>query len=168
MSKKTRTITLSALFSALCVVSLYFASVFPTGQLGLAAAASLFVAAAVAETGISSGVSVFIVSSALGMLLVPDRTAPLLYIMFFGYYPVVKRLVERIISKALQWIVKLIVFNASLTLAFFVLKELFTAFTSRSRGVIIMYIAGSAVFALFDYGYSKVILFYTDRISRRR
>ena len=168
MNNKTRTITLSALFSALCVVSLYIASVLPTGQLGITALASLFVAAAVVETGLGSGVSVFIISSALSVLMVPVKTAPFLYVMFFGYYPVVKNLVERIGRVALQWLAKLIIFNASLTLAFFTLKELFIAFTSRSYGNALLYIAGNAVFILFDFGYSKVILFYMERIHKRK
>ena len=167
MSKKTRTITLAALFSALCVVSLFIASVLPTGQLGLTAVASLFVAAAVVETGYGAGISVFIISSILGMLLVPNKTAPLLYLMFFGYYPVYKNLIERINRVILQWILKLIVFNASLTLAFYILGEMFIAFTGRSFGVYMLYIAGNAVFILFDYGYSKVISFYRERIHKK-
>ena len=168
MSKKTRAVTLSAMLSALCVVLLFIASVFPTGQLGLVAAASLFVAAAVIEIGIGSGVSVFIISSILGMLIVPNKTAALLFVMFFGYYPVIKELSGRVRGIAIQWMIKLIVFNASLTLTFFMIKELFIAFTSRPLGMALLYAAGNAVFILFDYGYSKLILFYKERIHKRK
>ena len=96
MSKKTRNLTLSALFAAFTVISLYFASIWPTGLFGLVAFSSLFATAAVIDAGLASGISVFLVSSILGMLIIPDKAAPLLYIFFFGYYPVVKSLIERI------------------------------------------------------------------------
>ena len=167
MNKKTRNLTMSAIFIALCVVSLYIASVWPTGQLGIAAFASLFVAAAVIETGIGYGVSVFVVSSALCMLLIPNKIPPLLYVVFFGYYPVLKNIFERLGRVVLQWLFKLIVFNAALTLSLFLMKELFIGFTSLRFGFVVLYIAGNAVFAIFDYGYSKVVLFYKDRIYKR-
>jgi len=167
MNRKTRVLTLSALFSALTVVTLYFASVWPTGQLGLTAAASLFTAAAITEAGISSGVYVFVIGSALGMLILPNKTSPLLYVLFFGYYPVLKSLIERIGNVLLQWALKLVVFNAALTIIWFLLRELI--FNSEiSAPAAIMYPVGNAVFVLFDYGYSKLIWFYINRVSKIR
>jgi len=167
MNKRTRTLTLSALFSALAVVSLYVASVWPTGQLGLAALASLFVAAAVIESGLKRGALVFIVSSALSMLIVPNRVAPLIYILFFGYYPLVKSLIERIRSKAVQWALKLLVFNASLTIVWFLLREFIIGF-DRPVPLFLIYLAGSVVFLIFDYGLSKVIWLYIGYTNKMK
>jgi len=167
LNKKTRIITLSALFSALCLITLYIASIWPTGLYGLVAFASLFVAAAVIETGAKQGVYVFIVCSVLGFLLLPDKSAAILYILFFGYYPVVKNLIERIKSKAVQWIFKLMVFNAALTVIWVFLKELLMGFSERLSGVWIIYVLGNVVFVLFDYGYSNVLLLYVNMVSRR-
>ena len=159
--------TLPALFSALAAGSLYIASLWPTGQPGLAAVASLFVAAAVIETGLGSGLSVFIVSSALGMLIVPDRTAPLLFVLFFGYYPLVKSLSERLRGAVRPWILKLAVFNAALTVAWFLLTELVAGFLGDfTPGLWLIYLAGNIVFVVFDYGYTKLIWFYINRVSK--
>ena len=166
MNKKTRTITLSALLSALTVVSLYIASVWPTGQFGLVAFASLFVAAAVIEMRVASGFSVFLVSSALGMLILPNKAAPLLFILFFGYYPIIKSLIESIGNLIIQWILKLVVFNASLTIIWFFIRWLVPDFGEFTPGVMIIYLGGSLVFALFDYGFTKVIWLYINRISK--
>ena len=168
MSKKTRGITLSAVFSALCVIFLFIASVWPTGQLGLVALSSLFVAAAVIESGVVSGLYVFIISSGLGLLILPNKTAPLLFLIFFGYYPIIKCLIERINQTVIQWILKLIVFNASVTILWLFINELFLAFGDNPPEVWVIYLAGSAVFLLYDYGYTKLIWFYKERISRGR
>jgi len=166
MNKKTRALTLSALFAALTVISLYIASVWPTGTIGLAAAASIFVVAAIVEAGIGSGVSVFIVSSLLGMLLLPNRAAPLLYMLFFGYYPVVKSFIERLSSRPLQLVLKLCVFNLALTALWFLFGELIFDFGEFQPSPILLYIAGSVLFAIFDYGFTKVIWLYINRISK--
>jgi hypothetical protein len=166
MNKKTRTLTLSALFSALTVVFLYFASVWPTGLFGLVALASLFGAAAVIDAGLLPGVYVYLVSTMLGILLIPNKAAPLVYIVFFGYYPVIKSLIDRPDSKILQWALKFSVFFASLTVIWFLFRELVFDFGDNSPGPFLLYLGGAVVFALFDYGYTKLIWFYINRISR--
>jgi len=157
---------LSALFAALTVMILYFASIWPTGWVGLVAAASMFTAAAVIEAGVPSGAYVFIISSALGMLIIPNRSSPILYMLFFGYYPVIKSLVERIGNVAAQWALKLLAFNISLTVAWFLLRELVLGQYADIPGAVVIYLGGNAVFALFDYGFTKLIWFYLDRVKR--
>ena len=166
MGKKTRKMTLSALLAALTVVLLYIASIWPTGQLGLVAAASLFAAAAVIEAGLGSGISVFIVSAVLGMLIVPNRAAPLLYILFFGWYPVVKSLIERLRGNVRQWVLKLLVFNASLTIIWFMLRHLIIGFLGDTSNVILAYLGGNVLFVVFDYGFTKLIWYYINRVSK--
>ena len=167
MNNKTKNLTLSALFSALAVISLFFASIWPTGQLGLAAVASLFVAAAVVESGISYGICVFAVSSTIGMLLIPNRVPSLLFVLFFGYYPIVKSLIELLSEKILRWALKLLVFNASLSVMWFLLRPILFEFEA-DPGVIAVYLVGNAVFAVFDHGFTKVIWLYIVRVSLKR
>ena len=157
---------MSALFSTLAFVSLYIASIWPTGQVGFAASASLFVAAAVIETGRVSGICVFIISSALSLLLSPNRAAPLLYIAFFGYYPVIKSFIEQSKRVVLEWVLKLLVFNASLTVIWFLLRGFILDIELNQLGIVILYIGGSVLFAVFDYGFTKVVNLYINRISK--
>ncbi|MDR0491680.1 MAG: hypothetical protein LBH28_10605 [Oscillospiraceae bacterium] len=168
MNKKTRTLALSAILSAFAFISLFIASVWPAAQMSLAAFSSIFVAAAVIESSLSAGVYVFVCSSLLSIILLPDKTASLLFILFFGYYPVIKSLIERLGAIPLQWLLKLVVFNAALSVVYFFLKELIFDFGDDSPGLLIVYIAGSAIFALFDYGFTKAIRLYMYRVKRRR
>ena len=168
MGKRTRTITLSALFSAIAVLILYFASIWPTGQLGLVAAASLLTAAAVIETGLLSGAYVYIVSSVLGMLLVPNRVAALLFVLFFGFYPILKSLIERRGGLVIQWVLKLLVFNVSLTVLWLFFRAFFFSVFVSNSSFLLIYIVGNFVFVLFDYGFTKLVWFYIERVSRLR
>jgi len=166
MNKKTRNMTLSALFTALTLIALYIASVWPTGLFGLVAFASLFGAAAVIDASLASGTYVYIASSVLGMLLLPDKAAPLLYIFFFGYYPVVKSLIERLKSIILRWVIKLAVFNIALTAIWLFFRALIFDFGDNAPDFLLLCVSGSAVFALFDYGFTKVAWLYINRVSK--
>ena len=165
MNKKTRNLTLSALFTALSVIILYIASVWPTGQLGLTAVASLFVAAAIIESGLLFGIYVYITSSLISILIVPNRITPILFILFFGFYPIVKSLIEKNKQLIIQIIAKLVVFNISLTVIWFLFSELVLAFINFDLNIIFIFLIGNIVFILFDYGFTKLIWFYITRIS---
>lgn len=166
MDKRTRIITLAAVLTALTVVFLYLANMLPTVRLGLAAAASLFAIAAVIEGGVVSSVFVFIGSSVISALLLPDKTAVLVYVLFFGYYPIIKSLAERIRSVVLCWAVKLAVFELSLTAIWFLFKNLVFNAKYLETNLILIYLAGTAAFVVFDIGLTRLISFYIQRISK--
>jgi hypothetical protein len=166
--KKTsaRFITLSAAFLALTIVLLYIGNIFPAVRLAAAAAGSLMTVAAVIEAGLGSAALVYIGSAALGFLILPDKTGIFLYILFFGYYPVVKSLGERIKGAVGQWAVKIAVFNAALTAVWFLLREIVFSAEVLRLGILLVYLAGNAVFVLFDIGLTRLISFYIVRISK--
>lgn len=155
-----------AVFSAFSTAFLYLASLFPTGQLGFLGVASLFGIAGVVEFGLPGGLAVYAVTALLGLLIVPSKTLVGLYALFFGPYPVVKALAERG-SRVLEWIVKVVFFNAALTAALFALKVTVFDFTHIQYGVPVLYIAGNLIFAIFDIAVSRAIVFYMARIHPR-
>jgi hypothetical protein len=135
-------------------------------MLGLTALASVFAAAAVIEAGLASGLYVYAVSSALGMLLLPDKAAPILYMVFFGYYPVVKSLIERGRGASLKWILKLSVWTAAFAAVWLLLRAFIFGGDTAMPSVFIAYPIATAVFVLFDYGFTKLIAFYIARVSK--
>ena len=167
MKKSTRRLTVSAMMTALSVVFLYLACVFPTGQLGFTAVASLFGIAAVVECGVVSGIFVYAGTSVLGLLLLPAKSMVYLYIIFFGLYPVLKSLIERIGKLALEWVLKLALFNASLSVLWFLLRELALPESAFSYSPILVYALGNPVFILYDIGLTRLIAVYIARISKR-
>lgn len=64
--------------------------------------------------GTSSVVSVYLATSIITFLFVPDKEAVLLYVLFFGYYPIIKSSLDKIKPKALGYFVKLLIFNVSI------------------------------------------------------
>jgi hypothetical protein len=166
MDKKTRIITLAALFVAFSVIFLYLGSVIPTIRLGFAAAASLFAVAAVIETGLVSASFVYIGSSVISLLLLPDKTVILLYVLFLGYYPIIKSLAERSRSIILCWAAKIALFEAAYSVIWFLFKRLIFDSKFIETNIIFIYLAGTAAFVVYDVGLTRLIGFYIQRISK--
>lgn len=166
MTGKTKHITLTALLTALTVIFLSLTSILPTVRFGFAAVASLFAVAAVIESGIVSAIFVFIGSSVISAILLPDKTAVLIYVLFFGYYPVIKSLAERIRSLLLSWAVKLAVFEIAFTLVWFLFRSLVFDAKVLRTDVLLVYAAGTLAFLVFDIGLTRLIGFYILRISK--
>lgn len=152
--------------TACSVVMLYLASILQVQRLGIIAISSLFGIAAVIEAGIVADIFVYIGSSLVGWLIVPDKSAILVYTLFFGYYPIVKSLAERIGKPAAQWCVKLAVFNAAFSAVWFLFSSLVFASGVLKLGTAVVLIVGNAAFILYDIGLTKLISFYIVRISK--
>ncbi len=160
----TRKIAFTAVFTAFSAAFLYIASVFPSGQLGFLGVASLFGIAAVVEFGLWGGAAVYVGTALIGLLIVPSKSLVALYAIFFGYYPILKALAEKVHSRVLEWAVKLAVFNAALTAAIFVLTMAIFDFSVFHNRVYLIYLACNAVFVLFDIGVSRAIAVYLSKI----
>ncbi len=161
---RTRKLTLTAVFAAFSTVFLYLASVLPTGQLGFLGVASLFGVAAVCEYGLAGGAFVFAVTALLGFFLVPDRMNVVLYVSFFGYYPILKALAEKCRVRAAEWAVKLAVFNAAVTVDLLLYRSLFLDGKPGPWLVLGVYALLNLVFVAFDIGVSRVISVYMAKI----
>lgn len=152
-----------AVLSALGAVLLLLANVLPSGRLALLALASFPVCAALMLYGAGCASAVFAVTAALGFLLFPDTLA-LGYAAFFGYYPIVKSLAERVKSKwlvvGLKAALYIVVFAAYWLLA----RSLFPAVQTLPWYA--LFLAGAAAFAVYDWCYSMLIQLYIDKLAR--
>ncbi|MEG2119487.1 MAG: hypothetical protein RRY53_03965, partial [Pseudoflavonifractor sp.] len=93
-SKGAGRVALVGILDALSLVFLYLSSISPLGQLGIMALAGLMPVAAVVSGGFPAGVFCYATTGILSLILVPNKGNALLYLLFFGAYPLVKYLNE--------------------------------------------------------------------------
>ena len=89
-----------------------------------------------------------------------------LYAVFFGPYPVVKALAEPR-KRWTEWIIKLLFFNAALTVAIFALKMTVFDLFNIKFGVPLYYLGGNVVFVIFDIAVSRALTVYMSRIHTK-
>ena len=169
MKGRTRYITVTAMLTALTVVLLYISSIIPTGRIGMSAIAGLIAAAAVIECGVSAGVACFVTSSILALVLLPQKSTAILYLLFFGYYPILKSLFERQKKRAVEWTLKIVLLNAALTVSYLLWRYGFLPDISFGAWqIILIYIFANIGFIIYDMGFSRLAFYYTTRIYKKR
>lgn len=164
---KAAKIAYSAVLGAVSLMLVYFASIAPVGSWGIVAVAGLFPAAVVIAAGLRSGFLCWAGVSVLAFLLIPGRLCTLLYAALFGVYPMVKSLVEGLRRRALEYVLKLIFFNAVFTLVFLLMRtQLLGSLPEQLGKLWLLYPVGNVVFLAYDFGFSKAIGLYIARIGR--
>ena len=164
MSGPARRIARLAVLTALGVVLLLLTNVIPAGKLGLMAVASVPVCMALMLYGYSWSAGVFAATAILGFLLFPGTTA-IGYALFFGYYPIVKSLFERMRGAWQPWVLKLALYAAAFTAYWFLARALFSGADAILPWYAV-FLIGAVVFVVYDWCYSLIIRFYLDRIAR--
>ena len=166
--RKAVGIALPAILAALALILLYIACLSPTGRWGWAAMAGLMPMAAVASFGVTSGFLCWGGASILAFLLLPNKFYALLFSLLFGLYPILKAPAERIGNPLLQYGAKIAFFNIVLTVLMqfsnlLMMPELTAVLNGRTW---ILYLLGTGIFLVYDFGLTGVIRFYLVRIDR--
>jgi hypothetical protein len=121
--------------------------------------------ASVIEQGLSP-LLLFLLAAHHRCAFIAGKTAVLQYVMFFGYYPIIKSLAERVRPVILNWVIKLAVFEAAFSVIWFLFKSLIFDSRYLETHIIVIYLAGTAAFIVFDIGLTRLIGFYIHRISK--
>ena len=171
--KNTKKITLCGMTAALSVMVM-FVSYFPYLTYAIPAIAGLFMMVPLIECGVSWAFGTYIASSAL-IFITGETEAKILYILFLGYYPILKSLIEKINKQAVEWILKLICFNIAAVAFYYVSSRLFAVSVDDfgewgKYGALIFLAICNVVFVLYDIGISRVASYYIyalhDKIKR--
>lgn len=170
MGKSIR-VAFCGILTAFCTLLMFLTGLVPVGTYALPALAGVLLIVVVIELGTSWAWPVFIASSVLSLLVAGDKEAAMLYVIFFGYYPILKAVFEKIQKKLLAYLLKFAVFNVSMVLGFFlsiwvlgVPRDSFTLF-----GVylpVLFLILGNFVFIVYDYAISTLVVTYYHRFHK--
>lgn len=167
-SKSTSRTALVGILSAGSLVFLWLASLTPSGRLGLDAVAGLFPVAAVLWAGRGAGCLCWAASGILGLIMLPDKGVALLYLAFFGLYPVLKSRLEQF-NVWVTWLCKLSYFNAILAVFWFLLRALFLPGVPEWLSASWMvFLLGDVVFIVYDIGLTRLIFGLFSRLEGRK
>ena len=166
---KTRRLTTSAVLSALGVVLMYLGTVTEILDLSAVAIASLCCVFAVIEYSGAYPWLIYAVTGVLSLALLPRPDAAVTYLLFFGYYPIIKEKIEGKISKKwLSWLIKEGVFNLAFAIVLILSKLVLAPEAQEPLPLYIAYIAGIEVmFPLYDVALTKLITLYIYKIRKK-
>ena len=168
--KNTKKITFCAIMSALAAVVMLVAY-FPYFTYAVPAMAGLFVMVVVIEINCKWALLTYI-SSAFLAFLFAETESKMIYIFFFGFYPIIKCLIEKIRKPVFEWALKLLTFNACVVSLYYIFAEvLMLSFEDLGKfadyGAVVLLVLGNVVFIVYDFAVSRLSYTYFDRLHSK-
>ena len=173
VNNSTLKIALCSIISALAIALLLLTSVIPFGTFAVPCMAGIFMISIVIEYGYKWAFAVFSVVSLISLFLAGDKEAVLFFVAVFGYYPIIKGIIEsKIKIKPLQYVLKFAIFNIGAILAFivgtFLLSipaEEYTLFGIYMPWLFL--IIANGFFILYDFAVTGLVGYYVCNIRNK-
>ena len=171
--KSTMRVAVCSVISALSLVLMLLTSFVPIGTYAFPCFAGMLLVTIVIEYGWKWAVLVYAVISVLSLFLVSDKEAVVFFIMLFGYYPMLKNIIESKFQKKFGriagYVLKFLIFNAAAVAAFLITTFLlaipadeYTLFGFYVPWVFLL--IGNIFFALYDYAVTVFAAQYVCRL----
>lgn len=152
----TKRLALCGVLAALAVALMFFGGVVPFASLACPVLASLVLIPVYAETGKKWSVVWFFAVAALAALIAPEKESAVLF-AFFGYYPMLCKLLNRLRPNVLRWIAKLAYCNAAVLAAYTLMLFVFRMEALRAEFaqyetylLAVMLFMANVTFAIYD------------------
>ncbi|MBQ2746542.1 MAG: hypothetical protein IJF35_02355 [Clostridia bacterium] len=165
--KTTSKITFCALMSALAV-SIMLLAYFPYFTYAVPAVAGLAGLVVLIEIGGKWPLFTYIVTAVLSLIFA-EPEAKFMYVLLFGYYPVLKAYIERIGSRICQYLIKFAVFNAAIFAVYFITVKILGMplddFGSFGKwGLVAFLVLANITFYLYDIVLVRVANVYLQKV----
>lgn len=163
--KTSLKVSLGGAIAALGLVMMFMTALIPFGTYAFPTFAGILLVVVVIEIGYGFALAAYAATAILSFLIVPDKEAALMYAIFFGFYPVLKSLIERIPGKPVQYVVKYLLFNACIVAAFFIAVNLLSIpresynFFGINMPMIFL-ILGNGFFLVYDICITRLVTVY--------
>jgi hypothetical protein len=168
-SKNTYNISLGGVITAVCLLLMFLTAVFPMLSMALPLYAGILVYVVLDECGVPFAVLTYAAVSLLSFFLTPNIEASVYFAVFFGLFPILKFVFEKLPSKTAAFALKLISFNVIIITAFFAsitlfnMNDLLKEFDFLGDLMIpLVLIAVNIMFILYDYTLSVVLKAYLN------
>lgn len=118
------------------------------------------------EVGIGWSFGTYTAISLLALFLLSDKEAAVMFVVFFGYYPMLRAKLETIIgNKIIRYIIELIVYNVSMVISVVVSMYVFGVdyddFGEFGKfGFAMLLLLMNVIFVLYDFLLGKLIVAY--------
>lgn len=147
--------------SALCLALMLMSSVIPLLTYTMPALSGILLIIAALSIGGGASWIIYGCVSILSLLFLADKECAVLFVVFFGYYPVLKLKLDGIHGKLLKWFIKFTLFNLAAVLsqliAIYVLGIPFELMGALGFWSIpVMLLLANLLFVLYDWMLSQL------------
>lgn len=165
-NRKTGHLSLAAMFLGFTLVSLYLACILPVGRLVMYFLASIFITGLLIEGEHLWALILFFASCLISLLIMPDITRVLPYLLFFGHYGAFKFFIERMKDKFLVMVFKYLYFNICAAAMYFLCLSVIFQDIPANLPLAAIIIIAQIVFLAYDFLYSRISWYYSTTLRK--
>lgn len=167
MNNVSYKVALGGVISSLCLLSMFLTSVAPFLYLTLPMIAGALITIIVVEVNMSWAFLTYIAVSLLSVFVTPNKEAAIIFILFFGHYPILKQKIEKISIKLIKLALKFLIFNVcividyQITLRLLGIDDFADDFAMFGKfGIYILWFLSNIIFIIYDNALSGCIEMY--------
>ena len=112
-------VALGGIVSAFCLMSMFLTGVFPLLYLVLPMISGVLLLIVVMEVSLQWAWVTYIAVGLLSLFVTYDKEAALIFILFFGSYPLFRNYLQKISPRSVQIVINLLIFNISMIIYFY-------------------------------------------------
>ena len=168
--KNSKVIAYSGVATALSVVMLFLGSIFWVLGYTMPLVASLVMIILLDSISQKSALLTFVSTSIISFILLNDKECVLLYVLFFGYYPLIRDKINDIKPKLLSYLLKFVSFNTAMVLTQILCVYVFgIPFDDMlgKWGIVVFVLCLNLVFAVFDKLYTLLLRLYRIKLKKK-
>lgn len=161
---------LCGVLAALAVALMFLGGTVSFASIACPVLASLVLIPVYCECGWKWGLLWYAAVSALAALLAPEKEAAVLF-AFFGYYPMLRKLIGRLRVRAAAWVVKLVYVNAAVFAAYglmlyvFHLTAVMEDFAGMGKAMLaVLLVLANVTFVIYDVLIARLEIYYHVRL----
>lgn len=172
MKRQSTKVALCGIISSVSVVLMFMTGLFPFLTYTLPAVSGALLSILVIEINKKWATGAYVAISLLSILIVADKEAAMFFVAFFGYYPIIKEVIEKKFSRFFEWVTKLLLFNFAVVVAYAVIIYVFgIPFDELEEygkySALILLAMGNVIFLLYDYCMTSLITLYYKKWQKR-
>lgn len=168
--KKSKQVAAGGIASSLCLLLMFMTGLFPFATYALPAMAGTLLVVVVLEYNRATALMVYASVSLLSLFITPDKEAAMVFIVFFGYYPIVKGVIEKLCCRPLEQLLKCLLFNGAVISSYLIAANLLGmayllegVYDYGRYGIYAILFAANLMFFYFDKALTGVIFGYIHR-----
>lgn len=168
--KNAKASAFAGVISALSVVLLFLGAVSVSLSYVLPIATGLLMILLLESVSVKSAVLTYFSTSFLAFILLGGKESVLFYIMFFGYYPILRIKLSKIKPKLIRLLIKLVIFNIAMAGIQLILIYVFgIPFDNMfgKIGIALFFVALNVIFILYDYTFDLLVLIYNSKLKSK-
>ena len=169
--KSSFRIALCSVITALSILFMLMTVILPVAAYSCVMLTGLCTALIIEEIDGRYALCSFAAVSIISALLVPDKESVVLYIVFFGYYPVLHDFLSKKINNTVSRIIEYLVFNAACFISFF--TSIYVLSVPKDSFMIgdlylpwVILIMANILFFLYDYTLKVMVKVYRIKFKK--